>query len=148
VKLQDAEHLARELLDLHGLADWPVEFNRSRKEFGACRRYPPTIILSRYFTELNDEAEVRDTILHEIAHAKLPPRQGHDALWKEMARSVGAKPERCCGEGVVAPRLPFIGRCPVCGYTVEGYQRYEESCGKCADAFDPDLLLVWERAAA
>jgi predicted SprT family Zn-dependent metalloprotease len=142
MKLQDAEKLARELMDLHGLADWTFEFDNCKTSLGSCCCGRRTISLSRPLLELNDDEDLwRETILHEIAHAKLPMGvRGHGAEWKEMARSVGAKPERCCGEddGVIHPAPTWIGRCPKCEeIRAEKYRRLEVSCGHCADEFDP-----------
>jgi predicted SprT family Zn-dependent metalloprotease len=158
VRLEHAEKIARRLMDEHGLAEWTFEFDNCKTSFGSCRHAyePPKITLSRHYVPLNDEPEVRETILHEIAHAKmhatgiLSPgeRSHHDEAWKEMARSVGAKPERCCGEGVIDPPLTWIGRCPACGGIAERHVRQDFSCGECADEYDPRYRLVWERAAA
>ena len=38
------------------------------------------------------EAEIRDTILHEIAHALAGPEARHGARWKAIARRIDATP--------------------------------------------------------
>ena len=43
---------------------------------GTCSYVKKTIYLAKWYTELNDESEVRDTILHEIAHALSYERYG------------------------------------------------------------------------
>ena len=103
----------------HGLAGWTFAFDHARRRFGSCRFREKTITLSRHLTFLNNEEQVRDTILHEIAHA-LCPRDGHGQAWKAMCVRIGAKPERCyqAGEVVTPPRRPApwkIG-CPRCGW--------------------------------
>ncbi len=41
--------------------------------------------------------QVRDTVLHEIAHAIAGPEAGHGPLWKATARRIGATPRaRAC----------------------------------------------------
>ena len=39
-----------------------------------------------------NEEEIRDTVLHEIAHAIAGPEAGHGPLWKATARRIGATP--------------------------------------------------------
>ena len=67
--LKDAEALAHQLISDHGLSDWHFEFDRAVRRFGFCMHRARTITLSKRFTLLNPEPEVRNTILHEIAHA-------------------------------------------------------------------------------
>jgi hypothetical protein len=43
----------------------------------------------------NGAEEIVDTILHEIAHALVGPRHGHDTVWKAKCTDIGARPERC-----------------------------------------------------
>jgi hypothetical protein len=47
------------------------------RRFGTCRYSRKLITLSRQLIELNDQARVLDTILHEIAHALAGPKTGH-----------------------------------------------------------------------
>ena len=61
--------LEADLLAEHDLHDWSFAFNRRKRAFGLCDYTRRTIFLSADLTELNDEAEVSDTLLHEIAHA-------------------------------------------------------------------------------
>jgi len=77
------------------------------------------ITLSRPLTLLNPIEQVRDTILHEIAHA-LTPGDGHGAKWKAACIAIGAKPVRCFvdPEVVTPARRPArysIG-CRACGW--------------------------------
>ena len=70
MELEAARRLALGLMREHRVpGDWLFEFDRSKVRFGRCHYGRKEISLSRHLVELNDEAEVRDTILHEIAHA-------------------------------------------------------------------------------
>jgi predicted SprT family Zn-dependent metalloprotease len=87
----------------HGLAErgWVGRFDRARCRFGCCWMARREISLSLALTELNDEAQVVDTILHEVAHALAFERYGHgvghDARWKAIAAQLGATPRACTG---------------------------------------------------
>jgi predicted SprT family Zn-dependent metalloprotease len=115
MKLLTAQKLAKELMIKHHLFDWRFEFDSSKRRFGVCNFNTKTIGLSRKLTELNGIKEVRDTILHEIAHALVGPGHGHDKTWKAMCRKIGAKPNRCYdGSKVNTPEARYVGECPVC----------------------------------
>jgi predicted SprT family Zn-dependent metalloprotease len=100
MELHAAEMLARTLMDQHGLRGWTFGFDRAARRFGACFWRRKHISLSWKLTRLNSEAEVRDTILHEIAHA-MTPNDGHGEKWKATCVAIGAKPERCYKENAV-----------------------------------------------
>jgi SprT-like family len=91
----DAGGLARQLMDQHGLQDWSVTINRRLERIaGQCDHKRKTIHLGDFYVAENDEGEVRDTILHEIAHALHGPGgQPHGREWKEIARNIGARPQ-------------------------------------------------------
>ena len=83
----------RALLKRHGLDGWKVKLDRSKKRFGYCSYRHNYISLSAPIVELNDYAEVKDTILHEITHALTLVRtgeKGHGETWKAICREIGA----------------------------------------------------------
>ena len=151
--VEDATDFANNALRLHGLLDqgWSFTFDNARRRFGTCNYRTQTISLSRPLTVRNDAAQVRDTILHEIAHA-LTPGAHHGAAWKLKAKEVGARPERGYdSETVVLPPSPLVGSCsmPDCS----GYDRYRRPsraayCRKCwrrhgGRIGDTRFRLVW-----
>src|SRR5262249_2472181 len=75
--------LANEMLALYGLPDWTFRFNRRKTEMGLCFYGPQRIELSLHFATRNSEEAIRQTLLHEIAHALAGPGHGHDAVWKQ-----------------------------------------------------------------
>jgi predicted SprT family Zn-dependent metalloprotease len=104
-----------------------------------------TITLSRKFTLLNSEPEVRNTILHEIAHALVGPNHGHDRVWKAKAKELGCNGSRCCDWSVVAPSTKWIAECPACRRVVKRHRRRIASCGPCSgDSFNPRYRLHWK----
>lgn len=126
MKLADAEKLAYELMGQHKLFSngWGFKFDNARVRFGLCAWSKKTISLSRHLTELNDEEQVRDTILHEIAHALAPKRAGHNRQWVYQCLQVGAKPQRCYSDTAVkTPERVVVGTCPNCERTVERFKR-------------------------
>ena len=71
--------LATELMDAHGLVGWRIKLDHARRRAGQCDYTNKIISLSRFYVRHADIDHIRDTILHEIAHALVGPRHGHDA---------------------------------------------------------------------
>jgi len=96
MNIWDARILADRLMAEHGLcaAGWKFRWDRATRRFGSCHHTRRTISLSLPLVRLNSESQVRDTMLHEIAHA-LTPGDGHGRRWKDKCRQIGARPVRC-----------------------------------------------------
>ena len=73
---------------------WKFALNRGKKMAGCCKYRNKEISISLHHIQNNDENEVKDTILHEIAHA-LTPGANHGRAWKIACIKVGANPKRC-----------------------------------------------------
>jgi len=93
--------LTRFYLRKHGLLDQiEIKIGRRKTEFGTCYwkgGKPTRIELSEVLLPRMPFADVKDTILHEIAHALDVKKRGysnHDWRWKLIAQSIGARPVR------------------------------------------------------
>lgn len=115
-----ADALARTLMEAHGLRRWSFGFNHGRRQLGVCRYDRQRIELSVHLVDGNSESAVRETLLHEIAHALAGPRAGHGPKWKAMCMRVGAKPQRLDHEATM-PQGRWRAKCPACG---EAYHRH------------------------
>jgi predicted SprT family Zn-dependent metalloprotease len=111
MKLDDAENLALTLMEDNGLGNtWSFRFDSAKRRCGSCQHGKRTITLSRHFVAMNSEADVEDTILHEIAHALAGFKAGHGVHWQRAAMQIGARPERCA-ENVEMPEGGIEGVC-------------------------------------
>lgn len=136
MELRDAETLAREYMREYGLtqAGWTFRWGRGKNLFGLCSHRKQEISLSAPITALNSVVEVRDTILHEIAHALVPPTEGHGKAWQRKAREIGANPSRTYDAEVVTPEGKYTLECPNCGRQVSRHRkpkRFGTACGTC-----------------
>lgn len=141
---EDAARLARGLMAEHGLSGWTFRFDRARRRAGLCRYDRREISLSGPLTELYDEADVREVVLHEIAHALAGARHGHDAVWRATARSLGSTGRRVVREDSPEVEGDWVGTCPA-GHRVTRFRRPQrpQACARCSPVFDRRFLLSW-----
>jgi predicted SprT family Zn-dependent metalloprotease len=152
MNLTEAEKLARDLMETHMGSlyySWSFGFDNANRRFGLCDARRKRISLSKSLTIVNDDAHVRNTILHEIAHA-LTPGEDHGPVWKSVAKAIGCTGARQYGDTVVRPVAPFQGQCPNCGKIITAYRRREIACKACCkahtqDRWDARFKFVWTR---
>jgi predicted SprT family Zn-dependent metalloprotease len=142
MELRHAEALAVKLMAQHGLcADpswdfskrvgwagsnktWTFKWDNAYRRFGVCNYWNRTIGMSKKLVAINGEAEVTDTILHEIAHALAPRGANHGEEWKAVCRRIGARPVACYSSTAVATvQAKFEGRCPTCHKVFTKFRR-------------------------
>lgn len=125
--------LAVSLMEEHGLTwrGWTFEFDNASARGGVCRYRTKTISLSRKLVPMWSESEVRDTVLHEIAHALVGPGNGHGPVWRRQARAIGCTGQRT-HDSETAP-APYALRCPTHGEVAKRYRRTGTPylCAKC-----------------
>ena len=142
ITLPDIEVMAQQLIQTHvdkyGLkTGWNFGFDLAPARAGICRYNEKQITLSVTYCLKATKAEIRNTILHEIAHAIVGPNHGHDAMWKTVAEKIGCTAERChrvehttprwsgqcgCGKQWKRQRLTQrarTGLCPTCGNNIK-----------------------------
>ena len=130
--LEQIETLARTKMDEHGLSDWSFGWDQSTVRAGCCHNRQRRISMSKPLFSVvanqHDEANILDVILHEIAHALVPPESNHGPVWKAKAIEIGAKPEKERDMASVPPR--YVSICP-CGLTHESQKLVRGICAQC-----------------
>lgn len=133
---------AQTVMQSFGLIAWRFRFNRRVTTMGLCRHGLRTIELSTHLVERNPPEEVRETLLHEAAHALVGRGHGHDAVWKAMAVEIGARAERC-GQADL-PEGRWRASCPGCGASHSRHRRPRRMTGWFCRACGPQKgTLVW-----
>ena len=155
--LQRAEKLANELMHKHGLFNkypsWMFEFDNARRRFGRCHYRSNKITLSKHLTELNDEAMVKNTILHEIAHALVGRNHGHDSIWKQKSLEIGCDGHRCYDKKqVTQPKAKYEAVCSCCNRTYKKFRISNKlvnySCSLCSKGnYNPEYKLEFKAVA-
>ena len=140
-----AQSLARSLMDAHHLREWSFAFNRRKRSLGVCYYERKRIELSVYYIARNEEPSIRDTILHEIAHALAGRRAGHGAAWKAICRALGATPQRCDSQAAM-PAGRWHATCPSCQRVYTRHRRPQRhatyACRKCGRERGPIVFML------
>ncbi|QBZ73222.1 hypothetical protein SEA_THERESITA_33 [Microbacterium phage Theresita] len=138
------KQLALDLLHEHGLAQqgWTFAWDSGKRRAGACHYATKTISGSRYILPVASDEEIRETLLHEIAHA-LTPGHSHDGVWRRKLIEIGGTGARTHRMETVQGRYDLM--CENCGVIGNRHQRqsswkratrenriYTHSCGGAA----------------
>jgi hypothetical protein len=147
MELVDARVMARRLMDQHGLHDWAFEFDGAKRRIGLCR-YPTAtrggiISLSRYRVPVMSVYDVRQAMLHEIAHALVGPKVKHGPAWQAKAREIGYHYDRLI-RNIEPLKARYRLECPN-GHEFRRHRRSrgQSSCPKCSPKWDPRFVLTW-----
>ena len=87
----DATKCLRQILDDNNLREWKIKLVSHlnvRTFVGRCSYSDKTIFLNTHHVDSHPDAEIINTIRHEVAHA-LTPEHGHDEVWREKAKELG-----------------------------------------------------------
>jgi predicted SprT family Zn-dependent metalloprotease len=132
MKLTKARQMAHQLMKENGLSLWKWEFRfskRARVQGGHCSYNEHEIVLGRIYTQLNSEPKVRNTILHEIAHA-LTPGHGHDGVWRMKCIEIGGNGETYhCDK---TPAGKYRRYCKICKEFIRSVHRRTEGSSICS----------------
>lgn len=136
---------AQEKMAHHGLthAGWTLCVDSAKSRLGQCRYDKREIGISRDYLIHGNVDMVRDTILHEIAHA-LTPGDNHGWRWQRKCLEIGANPRRTKDEGELGEALrkvrkksaKYVLGCASCSieypvFRALKYNPEEYRCSKC-----------------
>jgi predicted SprT family Zn-dependent metalloprotease len=142
--------LAEELLGRHlPEGAWTFAFDSAKRRAGACDYTRRRITVSRYLAAKWDEEEVRQTLLHEIAHALAGHAAAHGPKWRSVARGLGYTGKRLHDGPIADERAAWVGTCAA-GHVHYRFRRPQSalSCGLCARGFSRAALITWQRRVA
>lgn len=133
----EIENLARKTMDGYQLTNWSFKWSNSKTVFGLCDYEKETIFLSKVLNSVRDIEQIKNTILHEVAHA-LTPYNGHNDVWKKLFISMGGSGEICSKVDdkvydVMEKTSKYVLLCPSCNAKsfLHRKPKYSTSCGKC-----------------
>ena len=97
MRLYEIREMAERLLIGKGLYrdGWRFEFDNAVRRFGCCKYRQKCITMSRKLAVIATDDDIRNNVLHEIAHALAGPGKGHGPEWKRIAVEIGCTGDRC-----------------------------------------------------
>ena len=130
MNMKEIRELAETLISQHLDSNlWEFEWISSSHSCGRCK-YNLTpdrrILLAGGKIQVNTDyaiygelEEIKNTILHEIAHAIAGPHANHGYHWKSACYRIGAKPERLHHHSHASEMMAFVNAkyravCPTC----------------------------------
>lgn len=124
--------------------EWSFGFDSGRRRAGLCSYNDKKITVSKYLSLVHKIDDVRQTVLHEIAHAICGPKEGHGKKWLATAKSIGYRNETYTGDEIAKEFAPYSGVCPN-GHQHYRYQRPKRlySCHICHRGFDKRYMIDW-----
>lgn len=141
-KIVEIHRFANAALKEHGLDDWQFKLSNHKVLVGQCKHRNKVIHFSLYYLERSTWEEVKDTILHEIAHALVGLGHGHDYVWESKCIEIGAKPERLAGEDAKTNAKPnYVIKCPSCGWKLYRYRMRKRNFGSRCPECDTEVKI-------
>lgn len=78
---------------------WNLTFNNRKRALGICSYTKKEVQISLQFMTTCDEDRIRNTVAHEIAHALVGHKAGHNRVWRSTHRALGGDGQRCTDVG-------------------------------------------------
>jgi predicted SprT family Zn-dependent metalloprotease len=150
MNLEGIRDMVLSLMKEHGLTGWTFKWaNKEVGRFGFCDCTTNTISLSRVMTQHEtDMGRIKNTVLHEIAHALDCQKRGytnHDSEWERIAKSIGCSGTKC-GVATGLDKKKFVKWIAQCGHCGKEYFKYYKpkdnlSCSQCDTEYNPEFGL-------
>ena len=145
--------LAQECFERYNIEGWSVNFAIKDGRAGECNYATQHIGFSTHYIEKASIEQVRNTVLHEIAHVltgRLP--KPHSSRWKTVFKAIGGNGQAYTtppAAAVASGDYRWVGKCPTCSHEI-GERRAPTAvfaCSRCcADGkFNREHIFHWFR---
>lgn len=145
--LDGVRRTAVALIDAHlGPGTWSFDLDNAKTRAGQCDFGRRRITVSRYIALRSTDDEVRQILLHEIAHALAGARAGHGPAWRRAASELGYVGSRLHDGPIASELAPWVGTCPA-GHEHFRYRTPNRpmACARCSRRYDPRHAITWQR---
>ena len=129
-ELQAMAARASAWLVAHQLEGWSFQFDNATQRAGCCNYQTQVISLAHAYARAAPDADINDTLLHEIAHALVGKVHGHDPVWQAQAVALGCSGQRCHDVQFTPPR--YIVTCEHACWVMTAERRQRGAvCRRC-----------------
>ena len=145
--LKDIENIVDELFKKHKIYElgWVFKWDNAQRRYGCCHFDSKRITLSKHLNVRRKEKNIKNTILHEIAHILAGYENGHNEVWQKIAKKIGCSANRTSLD--IKPYFKYKGECPSCG-NISFRHRLPKSkrvsCAKCSPKFNDKFIFNWK----
>lgn len=84
-----------------------------------CGKHLSAIMINGNLLAANSTKDIRNVLVHEVAHAAAPIRAHHNSTWKSIGDTIGEKwnitVQRTGNKKVAKGNAPYVLRCSRCG---------------------------------
>jgi len=143
LSIKDAYMLGNKLLAEHGLLQqgWRFDLSNEKQTLGRCIHSRKTIIYSVHYLREPIES-IRDTILHEIAHALVGPDvDSHGWKWRAKCVEIGAKPQRLADPTNYEAKPNYKIECPECGWFTTRLRMRQRNFGSTCPECSTEVVI-------
>ena len=137
--------LARGLFLKHGLSEWTFEIYKRKRSCGTCFYTKKKIAISKFLIKYATDEQIKQILLHEMAHALCGVDIGHGRVFKYKCREIGCTEEtyKISFELNYTEESVYDIICQNCGVVGEYYRKSKQvesaiknntklfSCNKC-----------------
>lgn len=145
-KMRQAVLKGAQLLVDNGLGDWKINLHSSRRALGTCYQWTKTIKFSRHFVLVSTEEQFEGVALHEIAHALVGSKHGHDKVFKQKCIEISPTTDYASSKaktGIDIMKYDLL--CPECGAKSKSNRNRHWICSKCKINGKEVRFLISER---
>lgn len=145
--LDRVRQIAAAVMDAHlEPGSWSFDLDNAKTRAGQCDFGRRRITVSRYIALRSTDDEVRQVLLHEVAHALAGARAGHGPAWRRAAGAIGYVGSRLHDGPIASELAPWVGTCPA-GHEHFRYRTPNRpmACARCSRRYDPRHGITWQR---
>lgn len=148
-----ARKMTMDLMTQYGVDEAHFEWMEKKSRLGEAgwdaKKGTTVLRLNRTITRHSEIEDVRQTMLHEIAHLLVGPQHHHDSVWKRKAFEIGYRGARTSNVPDEVHALQnWVGTCPA-GHVSSRARAPREgrkvSCGRCSRRYSEANLITWQR---
>lgn len=130
------------LIEAHGLVGWTFTLTNARRSAGVCKYNTRQIGISKALMAQRSYDDTMMTITHEIAHAIVGYKHGHDRVWAAKHRELGGNGQRCFEH--LDTTSPWVGTCEH-GKEFAKYRQPKQMDGWRCRCPGGGSTIVWKR---